>query len=122
MPRKCCVGGCRSMYDGTVEKVIVFGFPTEEDECRKWTNALPNIIHNVTKTTGVCEKHWPPGYERIRKKGFDRPKHPPSVFHGIPATFLPQTLVSSRVKQKNERWILIPEIQLQKEQKLMLTR
>ena len=86
------------MYDGTVEKVIVFGFPTEEDECRKWTNALPNIIHNVTKTTGVCEKHWPPGYERIRKKGFDRPKHPPSVFHGIPATFLPQTLVSSPKK------------------------
>ena len=49
----------------------------------------------MTKTTGVCEKHWPPGYERIRKKVFDRPKHPPSVFHGIPATFLPQTLVSS---------------------------
>ena len=83
------------MYDGTVEKVIVFGFPTEEDECRKWTNALPNIIHNVKKTTGVCEKHWPTGYERMRKKGFDRPKHPPSVFHGIPATFSSQTLVSS---------------------------
>ena len=68
------------MYDGTVEKVIVFGFHTEEDECRKWTNALPNIIHNVTKTTGVCEKHWPPGYERIRKKALTNQNTYPLFF------------------------------------------
>ena len=82
------------MYDGTVEKVSVFSFPSEEEECSKWINALPNKIQKVTKTIGVCEKHWPPGYETVRKKGFNRPKTPPSVFIGILSTFLPHTLVS----------------------------
>ena len=58
MPRKCCVGKCSSMYDSKDDKVIVYGFPTPYDgpECKRWVDALPNVIENASKYIGICEK------------------------------------------------------------------
>ena len=39
-----------------------------------------------------CVKSMSTGYETIRKKGFNRPKNPPSVFLGSPSTYLPKTV------------------------------
>ena len=56
------------MYCGTDENITVFSFSTDNDECDKWIWALPNTIIDITKYIGVSEKHWPTGYEKIRKK------------------------------------------------------
>ena len=39
-------------------KVIVYGFPTPYDgpECKRWVDALPNVIENASKYIGFCEK------------------------------------------------------------------
>ena len=41
------------MFCGTDEKVTLFSFPTDNDECVKWIRGFPNIINNVTKFMGV---------------------------------------------------------------------
>lgn len=96
MPRKCSVGRCASMYDTTNEKVTVYGFPTPYDgpECKSWITALPNVVGNVSKNIGVCEKHWPKDFTTIRKKGAIRPRDPPSVFT-VPNSYLCQTFGTS---------------------------
>ena len=95
MPRKCCVGKCRSMYAGTAEKVKVYGFPSEKEEFDKWVKAIPNQLEKGTKYIGVYEKHWPVGFASIKIKRCERPVNPPSLFKGIPNSFRPQTLVST---------------------------
>ena len=35
---------------------------------------------------GVCDKHWPNGFIKTKKKGGERPANPSSVFKGIPRT------------------------------------
>ena len=78
------------MYSGTLEKITVYGFPTDPVECDTWVNALPNKIEKVTKFIGVCRKHWPVHFEKITKKGSERPLYPPSLFPDIPDSFRPQ--------------------------------
>ena len=56
--------------------------------------ALPNVIENVSKYIGICEKHWPVGFPKVRKKGADRPLDPPSLFENVPHSYLRQTIAS----------------------------
>ena len=70
----------------------VFGFPNDEDEKERWIKSLPNI-HLTDKTghIGVCERHWPLNYPRVRvKSGKYHPVNPPSLF-GSPNSVFPQT-------------------------------
>ena len=43
------------VYSRVDEKFTVFSFPTDNDECDKCIQALPNTINNATKYTGVFE-------------------------------------------------------------------
>ncbi|CAG9773624.1 unnamed protein product [Ceutorhynchus assimilis] len=58
MPRKCCVLGCRSNYDGTSEKVSVFQFPIDKDLKDKWLEAINRKDYVPSKYAGVCQKHF----------------------------------------------------------------
>lgn len=71
------------MCSGTDKKVIVFSFCADSDGCHKWTSTLPNTISNIRKYIGVCEKAWPSGHEKIRKRHNDRAGHPKSLFEGV---------------------------------------
>ena len=56
----------------------MFTFPKETFE--RWVNRLPNILTcKISCNIGVCEKHCPDGYARL-KKWSCRPKDPPSLF------------------------------------------
>ena len=100
MPRKCCVGKCRLVCSGTDEKVPGFSFPTNNDECNRWIRALPYTINNVTKYISAYEKHWPTRYEKIRKKGSDRTRNPPSIFEGFLNRIFHKHISPSRNVQK----------------------
>ena len=82
MVRRCCVGGCKSIYDSESEVVPVHSFPTNVDERQTWVDALPNILSKSppTRDMVVCVKHWPPNYKTKPKKGHHVPVHLPSVF------------------------------------------
>ena len=68
MPRKCCTiwdgKACRSNYDKTKqnesEKITFYGFPSNLEEQGRWKKSLANILTcNISKTIGICAKHWP---------------------------------------------------------------
>ena len=86
MPRMCCVGSCDSNYRKEEQCTKVFRFPSDSHEKQRWLDQLPNVVSEVTADSVVCEKHWPCGYETLRKKGRLRPVHPPTVFE-LPASF-----------------------------------
>ena len=61
MPNKCCVAFCNSNYDSSKDSyVTVYSFPNNEEERKKWLNAIPNKIENLSKSMKVCSRHWPP--------------------------------------------------------------
>ena len=81
------------MKGQTVKKrPTIYSFPTDKEECIRWIIALPNILpeDKDLSNIGVCERHWPPDFPTIRKKGSNRPAIPPSVFD-VPKSFTPQT-------------------------------
>ena len=82
MPFKCSIGGCKSNYDTEAERVSSYGFPLDDpDQLQRWIDAVPNVLPDrITKSMRVCVKHWPVGYETYRRKGHNKPVHPPSVF------------------------------------------
>ena len=104
MGRKCVAGECKTNYESEekrrkekgIAKVSVFKFPRNENEKQMWMAALPNILEKPpTEHVGVCELHWPFGYEKITVQGGkQRPKFPPSEFE-TPASFSRQTRASS---------------------------
>ena len=83
MLRKCCVEKYRLIHFGTAGNVTSFSFPTDDDGCDKWIQALPNTIINVTKCIGVYEKDLPTEYEKIRKKASDGSRNHVPLFEGI---------------------------------------
>lgn len=94
MGRKCSVYGCNSGYDSQqqTQKVTVYKFPDDEEECRKWVICLPNKISKVTKWMGICALHWPTDTPlQHNKKGsrFPVPAVPPSIFSNVPASCVP---------------------------------
>lgn len=113
MPRKCCVYGCYSNYDSQKESVKMFTFPSDVEEMNSWKQALPNVIkvfrhelklkaitfnavlfQEVTPHMGICVKHWPPNAPMVKKRRFERPQNPPSIFPGIPQSCCFQTAPS----------------------------
>ena len=67
MPCNCCVARCKTNYESSQkENIKLFQFPADEDECKRWVDALPNIIKDPSKNMVVCEKHWPPNYPTFR--------------------------------------------------------
>ena len=94
MGKKCCVYGCKTNYlsdkgSGTVRKLSVFRFPSDESDKNAWISAIPNDKLVVSKDTVVCELHWPSGFETITVRGKQRPKHPPSVWPNVPPSQIP---------------------------------
>ena len=90
MLRKCSVGGCESNYKTEAENVNMHGFPTDSVEKKRRIDALPHILPTpVTKNMAVCVNHWPSNYETYRKKGYDIPINPPSIF-SVPPSCLRQ--------------------------------
>ncbi|PAA86097.1 hypothetical protein BOX15_Mlig018626g1 [Macrostomum lignano] len=103
MPRKCCIPLCKSNYDAG-PKAVVYRFPSDKDEFRRWLGALPSQVKNVTRHMGICDKHWPHDAPRIKIKRFFRPVGPPSIF-SLPTSSIRQTFpVTSR--QSAHRGIL----------------
>ena len=102
MVKKCCVYGCRTNYSSELKqqnekevfqennnKLSVYRFPKDPSERERWKKAVPNENLIVSDNTVICEAHWPPGFETIKHYGKYRPKYPPSVWDGIPASQIP---------------------------------
>ena len=91
MPNLCCVQCCQTAQETREKKVQLFRLPSSKDEPEKrqsWIDALVKFNGNfpVSDHTVVCEKHWPQGYKRHRKKysKYETPVDPPSVFGEVP--------------------------------------
>jgi len=103
MPKKCCVYACQTNYkskrDG--EKLSVFRFPKNSDERKLWMQAVPNANLSVGNNTVICELHWPKTYEAIKVQGGNfRPKNPPSLWPGVPASQIPSTSKTKRTTKR----------------------
>ena len=108
MPRKCCTvydgKACRSNYDETKniprEKVTAYSFPEDPTERELWIRSLPNILScKITKNASVCEKHFPPDCQRIKKPGgYLVPAVPPSIFGDTKCSLL--VLTQKRIVDK----------------------
>ena len=68
-----------------------------------WIRSLPNILScKITKNVSVCEKHFPPDCQRIKKPGgYLVPAVPPSIFGDTKCSLFVQTATPSRVPKKN---------------------
>jgi len=69
-------------------KPILFSFPTNPFEREQWIRACPNVLKPGANRF-ICEWHWPENYETCSPTGKGaistrRPKHPPSIFDGVP--------------------------------------
>ena len=111
MPRKCCVPVCKSNYK-TGKSAATFRFPSDEEQIRLWKTAIPRNWDNtpITKNTVVCERHWPPNYEKYRHYGKERPVNPPCLFEGVPPSCITKVTVK-RPTQKSSRDVrsIIPD-------------
>ena len=61
MPRKCIVFGCRSGYRDDKERISIYRFPSDTEQCSLWIRSLPNAglkLEDISKNMGVCAKHW----------------------------------------------------------------
>ena len=104
MVKKCCMVNCTTNYDRKKgdqkdgQKIPVFRFPTDEEERKKWLEICSRVRADlkVSSETVICELHWPKDYQKIRKKGYDRPALPPSIFPGIPSSIVPEPLPTPR--------------------------
>ena len=91
---------CRTNYDDTKTKNVkntVYGFP-EPPEQERCVHSLPNTLTTVvSKTIGVCAKHWPPGCKSIKiQGGGDRPANPPSIFGTTNLLYFSQSIISPK--------------------------
>ena len=94
MVKHCLFPNCNPNYvsrDGSRigKKVPIFRFPKNEEECAWWIKAIPLRKTLNSKTSFICERHWPTGYEKISKKGKQRPRDPPTVWPNHPEVVPP---------------------------------
>ena len=101
MVLKCCVPMCNSNYATTEGTVSIYKLPRKEDDRKKWIAAIPRANIVISKYTAVCRKHWPENAEFVKFFGKLRPKHPPSVFPGIPNSCLPTQQSKERTTQRS---------------------
>ena len=73
----------------------MYGFPKPPEQ-QRWVRSLPNTLTTVvSKTIGVCAKHWPPGCKSIKiQGGADRPANPPSIFGTTNLLCFSQSIIS----------------------------
>ena len=60
MGKKCCVHACKTNYFSEKlksDKILVYCFPKDEAEKKKWIKAVPNANLRVSKDTAVCALH-----------------------------------------------------------------
>ena len=65
MGRKCKVINCTTGYHserrkGPVQKISIFTFPSDREECMSWIRAMPNAnvtFESLTENMGVCALH-----------------------------------------------------------------
>ena len=82
MVKHCFFPNCNPNYvsrDGSRigKKVPIFRLPKNEEECAWWIKAIPLKKTINSKTSFICERHWPTGYAKISKKGKERLRDPP---------------------------------------------
>jgi hypothetical protein len=61
MPRRCCVPGCKSNYDSTLEgcaPVSTFGFPKDPKRRELWLRAIPRKDWIPSSASAVCVLHF----------------------------------------------------------------
>ena len=115
MGKKCCVFGCKTNYvskkvEVAVEtkenddNISVYRFPKDHAERERWINSIPNKSLKVNDDTVVCRLHWPEDAVMFKRYGKDRPKHPPSLFKGIPKSQLRTILPPLRTTQTSRRF------------------
>ena len=71
----CSVEGCRSNYPEATEVTPVFGFPPDEDLCKRWIKFTAGTRKDwvLTSSARVCKKHFEPRYVRVSdENGRDR--------------------------------------------------
>jgi len=101
MVKKCCVYGCSTNYlsqkkNSNDSKTSVYRFPRDEEERTRWIRCIPNENLKVSSNTVVCELHWPINFEKIKVKGRERPKNPPSIWPNVPLSQIPTSIPSIR--------------------------
>ena len=82
---------------------ILYNIPKDEAEKERWITDLPNRNLNVTKSTRICNLHWPAN--ALMKRSF-RSKHsvlssPPTIFSGcLPSQRRQLQLIDRRVQER----------------------
>jgi hypothetical protein len=71
MVYKCCVPNCRGNYTSDGPKVRCFSFPKDEENRRKWVNAIHRKNFSPTPYTKVCELHFTEGDFNIYSEAVD---------------------------------------------------
>ena len=123
MGRKCSVYGCKTGYDSQknpVRQIMVYGFPKDDNDKRKWINSLPNKLSfdKVTENMGVCGLRWPETAPRARRGKYLIPCVPPSIFPNVPTSCIPSSSSTYRsTKKATAQSILtaVDELQIFKE-------
>ena len=84
MGRKCTVMNCKTGYDSQKNQphIMVYGFPSDPDECRKWVAMIPNKV-TPSKYVGVCALHWPEDTPTVLRGRYRIPAMPPSINLGV---------------------------------------
>lgn len=117
MPRRCCVPGCRSNYDNTLERVKTFQLPSEKELFDKWVKSIPRKDWNPSKTNVVCIKHFTEdcvitsysyNYNGEKRtfyydKPHLKPGSCPTIFSGLPTHLVNRRSVKKRKLKKKYR-------------------
>ena len=99
MPKRCAAYNCRGNYIGEPYTPVV-SFPTDDDERKRWIEAMPNDPGSLTdrKEIFVCASHFECKWVTVR--GGKRPIGPPTYFKGVAKSCLKQTLTYPRPTKK----------------------
>ena len=109
MVKHCLFPNCNTNYvsrDGSRigKKVPIFRLPKNEEECAWWIKAIPLRKTINSKTSFICERHWPTGYAKISKKGRERPRDPPTVWPDNPDVVPPSERPTLPPKPREPLW------------------
>ena len=95
MPKRCAAFGCRGNYNGEPYSRMV-RFPQEETERASWISAMPNAAGSLKHRTElfICSSHF--DCQWVTSRGGKRPVGPPTIFKGVPKSYLKQSVSAPR--------------------------
>ncbi|KAF8788410.1 hypothetical protein HNY73_009911 [Argiope bruennichi] len=99
MPYKCLVLDCRGNYDEE-NKVVVFGYPTDDALKKKWLPAIPRKMFTITKNPKIYERHFKDGEVLYRT----------TFFNESTGETLSATLKKHRLKENAKYFSWLPNI------------